>query len=97
MPWETQKNDPRSQIHKAELDARAATTGSWEQALADFESALAEYNALIDAGDTMKNGVRPLAPPIITKPADLGHQYPGRQFNAMQEDESLVNSLPEVK
>ena len=31
----------------------------------------------------MKNSVRPLSPPIITKPADLGHQYPGHQFNAM--------------
>ena len=24
----------------------------------------------------MKNQFKPLAPPIITKPADLGHQYP---------------------
>jgi len=83
MPWEIQKDDPRAQAHKAELDARAATTGSRKQALADFEQALAEYNAKIDAGETMKNSVKPLSPPIITKPADLGHQYPGHQFNAM--------------
>ncbi len=33
--------------------------------------------------ETMKNSVRPLSPPIITKSANLGHQYPGHQFNAM--------------
>ena len=31
----------------------------------------------------MKNSVKPLAPPIITKPANLGHQYPAHMFNAM--------------
>jgi len=31
----------------------------------------------------MKNAVRPLAPPIITRPASLGHQYPTHMFNAM--------------
>ena len=54
-----------------------------KKALADFEKELAEYNAKIDAGETMKNSVKPLSPPIITKPANLGHQYPGHQFNAM--------------
>jgi len=83
MPWEIQKDDPRTQAHKSQLDERAARTGSREKALADFEQALAEYRAKIDAGETMKNRVRPLSPPIITKPANLGHQYPGHQFNAM--------------
>jgi sialate O-acetylesterase len=83
MPWEIQKDDPRSQVHKSELDDRAATIGSWEEALAEFERQLADYNASIDAGNTMKNAVKPLSPPIITKPPDLGHQYPGHQFNAM--------------
>ena len=83
MPWEIQKDDPRTQAHKSALDERAATVGSAETALAEFAQALAEYNAKIDAGETMKNGVRPLSPPIITKPANLGHQYPGHQFNAM--------------
>ena len=31
----------------------------------------------------MKNQSRPLSPPIITKPSNLGHQYPGHIFNAM--------------
>jgi sialate O-acetylesterase len=83
MPWEIQQDDPRTQTHKFRLDQRSATTGSREEGLADFAQELAEYNALIDAGETMKNSVKPLAPPIITKPADLGHQYPGHQFNAM--------------
>jgi len=83
MPWEIQKDDPRAQAHKAELDDRAAKTGSRETALAEFERELAEYNASIDAGETMKNSVKPLSPPIITKPANLGHQYPQHQFNAM--------------
>ena len=83
MPWEIQQDDPRAQAHKFVLDQRSGTTGSREQALADFERALVEYNARIDAGDTMKNSVKPLSPPIVTKPANLGHQYPGHQFNAM--------------
>jgi len=83
MPWEIQKDDPRTIAHKGNLDERAAKTGSPEKGLADFEKQLAEYNAKIDAGETMKNSVKPLSPPIITKPANLGHQYPGHQFNAM--------------
>jgi len=31
----------------------------------------------------MKNKVKPLAPPIITRPANLGHQYPAHIFNGM--------------
>lgn len=83
MPWEIQKDDPRTIAHKAEYDEKAARVGSREQALSDFEKELAEYNAHIDAGETMKNSVKPWSPPIITKPANLGHQYPGHQFNAM--------------
>lgn len=88
MPWEVQQHHPRSQFHKAELDTTTARqTGSMgqstEQALADFETELATYEARIDAGEMMKNSVKPLSPPIITKPARLGHQYPAHQFNAM--------------
>lgn len=36
---------------------------------------VAKFDVLVDASQ--------LAPPIITKPADLGHQYPQHQFNAM--------------
>ena len=41
MPWEIQKDDPRTRAHKSELDEKAATTGSRERALADFQQALA--------------------------------------------------------
>jgi sialate O-acetylesterase len=80
MPWEIQKNDPRAQAHRASY---ADKPGSAEEALAKFTQELAEYNAHIDAGETMKNSVKPWSPPIITKPAKLGHQFPAHQFNAM--------------
>ena len=54
-------DDPRTQAGKSELDERAATTGSREKALTDFHQELAEYNAKIDAGETMKNSVKPLS------------------------------------
>lgn len=83
MPWEIQQDDARAIAHKSSLDEAAAKRGSREQSLADFHRELTEYNSLIDAGQTMKNSVKSLSPPIITKPADLGHQYPSHQFNAM--------------
>jgi sialate O-acetylesterase len=87
MPWEIQKDDPRAIAHKkgyAENAKRMITRGDTEEkAFAAFEKELAEYNALIDSGETMKNSFKQLSPPIITKPANLGHQYPGHQFNAM--------------
>lgn len=87
MPWEIQKDDPRALAHKEgykETALRMIARGDTEEkGLAVFEEELAAYNALIDSGETMKNSVRQLSPPIITKPATLGHQYPGHQFNAM--------------
>ncbi len=83
MPWEIQSDDPRAQAHKALLDQRATSGGSREAAMTQYNQELAEYNASIDAGMTMKNSFKALSPPIITKPANLGHQYPGHEFNAM--------------
>jgi sialate O-acetylesterase len=88
MPWEIQQDDPRAQAHRAEVAEAAERQISRqgktvEKALADFESALQEYNALIDSGQTMKNPVKQLAPPTIVQPATLGHQFPGNIFNAM--------------
>lgn len=88
MPWPTQQNDSRALDHKRQLDETAErrirnqgeTIG---KALVNFEKELAVYNAKIDAGETMKNKFKPLSPPIITKPANLGHQYPAHMFNAM--------------
>ena len=65
------------------MDSRATRGGTREAALEKFHKELAEYNAAVDAGETMKNKVKPLSPPIITKPADLGHQYPQNIYNAM--------------
>lgn len=88
MPWEIQSDDPRTRAHRAALDKNAERQihkqgETMEKAIAAFARELAEYNAKIDAGETMKNQWKPLAPPIITKPANLGHQYPAHMFNAM--------------
>ncbi len=87
MPWDIQKDDARTIAHRQALDEnteRQRTRGETrEKALAAFRKELAEYNSRIDAGETMKNRFKRLSPPTITKPADLGHQYPGHQFNAM--------------
>ncbi len=88
MPWDVQKDDPRAQAHKRgydEVSKRMIARGglSKEKALAGFDKELAEYNAKIERGETMKNQFKPLAPPIITNPADLGHQYPAHIYNAM--------------
>jgi sialate O-acetylesterase len=87
MPWDIQRNDPRARAHKKELDDSAnrliARGQTKEKAIDAFEHELADYNGRIDKGETMKNAFRSLSPPIITKPANLGHQYPGNIFNAM--------------
>ncbi len=88
MPWEIQRNDPRAVAHKARYDENAARiqardAQAGEKALANFAEELAAYNTRIDAGETMLNAFKPLAPPIITKPANLGHQYPAHIYNAM--------------
>jgi len=88
MPWEVQQDDPRAVAYKQRYDDNARRilgrdAAAREKAGSAFEKELADYHARIDAGETMKNAVKQLAPPIITKPADLGHQYPGHIYNAM--------------
>ena len=88
MPWEIQQDDPRAQSYRADIveaaERQITRQGKTvEKALAEFESALNEYNTLIDSGQTMKNKVKQLAPPTITQPTTLGHQFPGNIFNAM--------------
>ena len=88
MPWEIQRADPRAQEHKRRLDESADRQirnrgETREKALAEFQQALAHYNAQVAAGETMVNQFKPLTPPIITKPANLGHQYPAHMFHAM--------------
>ncbi len=87
LPWDLQKNDPRSIAHKKLLDQNArrriARGETVEKSLAAYEREFKLYTAKIDAGETMKNAFRSLQPPFITKPASLGHQYPAHIFNAM--------------
>ena len=88
MPWEIQKDDIRTRAHKARLEEfaerRRRNQGETKgKALAGFKQELAEYKAKIDAGQTMKNAFKPLAPPTITRPGTLGHQYPANIYNAM--------------
>ena len=88
LPWDEQKNDPRSKAQKKLLEDTASRMAekrgeTAEKAITTFHSELAIYNAKIDAGETMKNKFRQLAPPIITRPATLGHQFPENIFNAM--------------
>ncbi len=87
MPWEIQSQNPRAQAHKKELDEAAgrmrARGETRQKALGRFKKELVEYNDKIDRGETMKNANRALSPPVIIKPANLGHQYPGHIFNAM--------------
>ena len=87
MPWEIQQDDPRAIEHRAAIDRtaqRSAERGETvHKAIAFFEQEMNQYNRKIAAGETMKNSFRVLQPPIITKPASLGHQYPAHIFNAM--------------
>ncbi|MDP6035066.1 MAG: sialate O-acetylesterase [Verrucomicrobiota bacterium] len=88
LPWEIQKDDVRTRVHKERLEnfaeRRRRNQGETkEKALIGFKKELAEYNAKIDAGQTMKNAFKPLAPPTITRPGTLGHQYPANIYNAM--------------
>jgi sialate O-acetylesterase len=88
MPWDVQKEMAQSQAQKADFDKSARLQKekkgeSMEKAIAAFNKDLADYNAKIEAGETMKNKNRVLQPPSITKPADLGNQYPAHIFNAM--------------
>lgn len=88
MPWEIQTDDERAQAYRVEVTEAAERQitrqgKTVEKALAQFHAELKEYNALIDSGQTMKNKVKQLAPPMITQPTTLGHQFPGNIFNAM--------------
>ncbi|MEC9091683.1 MAG: sialate O-acetylesterase [Planctomycetota bacterium] len=88
LPWEIQQQDPRAATHKSNLDQNAQrqirNRGETPvTAMQTFRKELDLYHAKIDSGEIMKNRFKPLAPPTITKPANLGHQYPGHIFNAM--------------
>ena len=88
MPWEVQQDLAQSKEHKTDMDRSAQRQldgkgESREKSLENFRSELAAYNAKIAAGETMKTQARALQPPSITKPANLGSQYPANIFNGM--------------
>jgi len=88
MPWDVQMDMAQSQAQKADGDKAAQIQKekkgeSPEKAIAAFNKELAVYNSKVGAGETMKTKNRALQPPSITKPADLGNQYPAHIFNAM--------------
>ncbi|WP_432800018.1 sialate O-acetylesterase [Poriferisphaera sp. WC338] len=87
MPYDIQKHDPKTQQlinEKNTASERLIKNGvTPESAITKFNQELSAYNDKIDRGETMKNAYRTLTPPIITKPANMGHQYPGHIYNAM--------------
>ena len=71
MPWEVQQDIAQSKEQKADGDKSAKLQvdrkgETSEKSLKQFESELADYNAKVAAGETMKNKARALQPPNIT-------------------------------
>ncbi len=88
IPWEYQSDIKRSRYHKQALDdvAQRQTEKlglSADAAVVEYRAALENYQQRMAAGDTMKNKNKRLMAPVITKPADLGNQYPQHIYNAM--------------
>ncbi|MBA61970.1 MAG: hypothetical protein CMJ76_06345 [Planctomycetaceae bacterium] len=82
MPTDIQAGEKRTQQHIAQLN-KTSRRYSRDDALKTWEQEHITYKQKIAAGETMKNQWRQLQPPFITKPANLGHQYPGHIYNAM--------------
>ena len=74
MPAEIQRNDKRTRMPIAQLDRNSRRFDRDEHSKPTDRAHL--YQQKIAAGETMKNQWKPLQPPFITKPANLGHQYP---------------------
>lgn len=82
MPREIQLDDPRTKLLEADIEKRSRRFSKKEQ-IAAFEKELQEYIEKIEAGVTMKDSLKQLAPPTIIRPSSLGHQCPAHIFNAM--------------
>ena len=82
IPKEIQTNDKRTQEHIAQLN-KVSRRYDRDDALKTWEQEHITYKRKIAAGETMKNQWKQLQPPFITKPANLGHQYPSNIYNAM--------------
>jgi sialate O-acetylesterase len=82
MPKEIQMDDPRFKLLLADIEKRSKRFPK-DKALETYFKELKEYNAHIAAGNILISPKRTRKPPMITKPANLGHQFPGNIFNAM--------------
>lgn len=82
MPKDIQAGDKRTEQHMVQLN-KTSRRYDRDDALKTWEQEHITYKQKIAAGETMKNQWRQLQPPFITKPANLGHQYPGHIYNAM--------------
>ena len=82
LPVSVQKDDPRYAMHKANYDNAAKRQDSEESALKTFYEEWEKY-----IQEKPKTSIElfttNVKPPIITKPATLGHQYPAHIFNGM--------------
>ncbi len=88
LPWDIQKDNIRSISLKNGLDETTKRQieklgFTKEKALIKYNTELKLYQKQMAANDTMKNKSRSRKPPIITKPAVFGHQYPSNIYNAM--------------
>lgn len=88
IPWQDQEDIERSQYHKQTMDdvlnrQLGKLNMSTESAMEKYKSELAEYHQRMASGDTMKSKNKRLMAPIITRPANLGNQYPAHIYNAM--------------
>ena len=82
MPVNIQAGEKRTDQHMAQLN-KTSRRYDRDEALKTWEQEHITYRQKVAAGETMKNQWRKLQPPFITKPANLGHQYPGHIYNAM--------------
>jgi sialate O-acetylesterase len=88
MPWEVQSDLAQSKAQKDDSDRSAERQKegkgeSREKSLAKYKTELGDYISKVGSGDTMKSKTRVLMPPSITKPTNMGSQYPANVFNAM--------------
>ena len=82
MPTDIQAGEKRTEQHIAQLN-KISRRYDRDDALKTWQQEYITYEQKIAAGETMKNQWRQLQPPLMTKPANLGHQYPGHIYNAM--------------
>ncbi|GAA4893045.1 sialate O-acetylesterase [Ferrimonas pelagia] len=82
IPKTLQQDDPAVTALIADMDRRSRRFDR-TQALETYQQQLTQYRAELALASTAPRRQREPKPPIITKPANLGHQMPGHIYNAM--------------